>query len=372
MVGLPRARSAARTLFVLAALVLAPVAVAADADTLVKEGVALRRSGDDVGALNKFEQAHALEQSARTLAQIGLAEQALGRWGAADRHLRAALAGPGDAWVGKNRKSIEQALKTVEQHVGQLEIVGSPAGGEVRVDGELVGKLPLERAVAASAGSVAVEVRAPGYLPVLRSAQIAVGGVTRESFNLQPLSPSTSGSASAGTGANGGGAATTLSANPSVGGPQRGGSVPDASDPRLGYGGADQSTTPPPDSGATARGGIAPGHVAAAAAGGLAVGALALGIFQHVKWQDRVATFYDDDRCDPNTPDHGSPACKTLYDEGQSARTMTFVSYGLAGAFGAAAVVLYLVTPSPAAPAQVSLSCTPDPTALGFSCGGRF
>ena len=335
------------------------VAAAADAETLVKEGVALRRAGDDLAALKKFEQANGIEQSPRTLSQLGLAEQALGRWGAADRHLRAALAAPSDGWIGKNRKSIEEALKIVQQHVGQLDVVGSPAGSEVRVDGELVGKLPLPRPVPATAGSVAVEVRAPGHLPIIRSAQVVVGGVTRESFNLQPVALVAS--EPVGT--------TVSAARP---GQPMGPSAGPASQP------VEERPEERPSAsteGDTGGGGMAPGHVAALVAGGLAVGALGFGIYEHVTWQNRVTTFERNSTCDLNLANHGSPACHSLYTDGLDARTLMVVGYGLAGAFAATALVLYLVTPSPSTAAsagQVSLACSLNPTGVGLSCGGRF
>lgn len=339
-----------------AAVAMPRPAAAADAEALVKEGVALRRQGDDLAALKKFEQANSIEQSPRTFAQLGLAEQALGRWGAADRHLRAALANPNDGWMAKNRRSIEQALKTVAQHVGQLEVVGSPAGSEVRVDGELVGKLPLQRGVPATAGIVAVEVRAPGHLPIIRSAQVEVGGVTRESFNLQPVALGASEPVAAGAPAERPG--------------QPGGPPVVSPEPPPDERSEERPSAPlPGDSGNR---GVAPGHVAALVAGGLAVGALGLGIFEHLTWQNRVSKF--NSTCDPYAPNYGSWACKTLHDDGQDARTLTFVGYGLAGAFGATALVLYLVTPSQSASAssQVARACTIGPAAIGLSCGGRF
>ena len=341
-------------------------AAAADADALVKEGVALRREGNDLAALKKFEQANGIEQTPRTLSQLGLAEQALGRWGAADRHLRAALASPADAWIAKNRKSIEQALSTVEQHVGQLEVVGSPAGSEVRVDGELVGRLPLPRAVSATAGSVAVEVRAPGHLPIIRSAQVVVGGVTRESFNLQQVAPETVavGTPTARPGPAGGPVAASAGVRESS-------RTPRAPEPPV-YERPEEGP-PAPSEGDAGSGGMAPGHIAALVAGGLALGALGVGIYEHVTWQNRVTAFKYNSTCDLSSANHGSWACNELYNDGQDARTWSLVGYGLAGAFAATALVLYLVTPSPSASqGQVSLACAMNPATIGLSCGGRF
>ena len=164
-----------------------PALAAADYEALMREGVSLRRAGDDAAALKRFQRAYELDPTPRALAQIGLAEQALGRWAAADKHLRQALEPSDDAWIKKNRASIDAALAMVGGHVGQLEVRGAPAGAEVRVDGEVVGRLPLPRPITVTAGEVAVQVRAPGHLPIVRAATITARTLTRETFELQPL-----------------------------------------------------------------------------------------------------------------------------------------------------------------------------------------
>lgn len=345
-------------------------AFAADVDALISEGIALRRAGDDAAALAKFEEANAIKQSPRTLAQLGLAEQALGRWGAASRHLKAALSGGNDAWIKKNRVSIEEALKTVKQRVGDLHVVGSPAGSEVRVDGEVVGRLPMDP-VTVTAGSVAIEVRAPGHLPVVRSAHVVVGGLTRESFNLQPLAPS--------FGEGNGGGARPAAGTSSTGAPPTyfgaasnrpsaslaAGTEPDdgGQPPQQGEGG-----TAGDDSGEAMR----PSRVVAFIAAGLSAGALAVGVYQHLKWQNRVEKFDDDPTCDVTAAWRGSASCDTLYNEGQTARTGTFVAYGVAGALAATAAILFFVVPDSAPPSSRTVACSTGPTLMGVTCGGRF
>jgi len=53
---------------------------ATEADAALKRGIDLRRRGDDAQALAEFQRAYAWYRSARALAQIGFAEQGLGRW----------------------------------------------------------------------------------------------------------------------------------------------------------------------------------------------------------------------------------------------------------------------------------------------------
>ena len=50
------------------------------AESLIEEGIALRTEGRDEEALGKFVESYELAPAPRTLTQIALAEQALGRW----------------------------------------------------------------------------------------------------------------------------------------------------------------------------------------------------------------------------------------------------------------------------------------------------
>src|SRR5262245_3460612 len=98
--------SPARTRILLALAVVAVVsgsAFAASEADLLGEGVELRRRGKDAEALEKFQQAHQISGSPRAKAQMGFAEQALGRWVPAYEHLQASLQATADPWIGKNR-----------------------------------------------------------------------------------------------------------------------------------------------------------------------------------------------------------------------------------------------------------------------------
>ena len=50
---------------------------AADYESLMREGISLRRSGDDLAALSRFQQAFGLNQTPRAQAQIGRCLSAL-------------------------------------------------------------------------------------------------------------------------------------------------------------------------------------------------------------------------------------------------------------------------------------------------------
>jgi hypothetical protein len=137
------------------------------AERLVAAGVELRVKGDPAGALKLFEQAHALEPSALTLGQMGLAEQSLKRWEDSEGHLSSALERRDAAWVQKNNVPLEQALEAVSAHVGEIVLAGSPSGADVYVNGKGRGTLPLRGPIRVSEGEASIQVTAAGYQPYL-------------------------------------------------------------------------------------------------------------------------------------------------------------------------------------------------------------
>jgi hypothetical protein len=157
----------------------------ADALELIREGVALRKQGSDGAALQRFQRAYEIDHDARALAQIGLAEQALGRWVAAHEHLMKALASTTDPWIAKNGATLRTSLEMVGGHVGKLEVLGGSPGAEVRIDGIARGLLPLEAPLILTAGSVTIAVGGTGFVSVERVAVIRAREMTRESF--EPL-----------------------------------------------------------------------------------------------------------------------------------------------------------------------------------------
>lgn len=330
-------------------------AQAADYESLMRDAVSRRRAGDDVGALKLFQQAYELNKTAKALAQMGLAEQALGKWGAADKHLRQALeTGGADPWIKKNRAAIDSSLSVIASHVGQLDVIGQPAGAEVRVDGEGLGQLPLGHPITVTSGGVAVEVSARGYLPILRSTNVSPGKLTRELFNLQPVAPA---------------ADQTATAQAVTPGPTEAAVVvpPSRTTP------AAEAPAPPPADhagGGTSASGSSSRLPWVLTAGGLSVASLAFGVVEHLAWQNKVSSFTSTAGCGTTFADKGGAACQALYDDGQSAKLRAFVGYGLGAAFAVTAVVLYFTDPSRGAePARVA--CAPT-GATGVGCAMRF
>jgi len=125
----------------------------------------------------------------RATAQLGFCQQSLGQWAEAETNVSAALAAEHDSWVTKNRAVLVSALATIKAHVGRIEVVGEPPNAEVFVNANAVGKLPLAAPIAVAAGEIDVELRAPGYVRVHKSFEVAAGQYQKVVLRLERESP---------------------------------------------------------------------------------------------------------------------------------------------------------------------------------------
>ncbi|HEY2902063.1 MAG TPA: PEGA domain-containing protein [Polyangia bacterium] len=337
----PRFVLSAAGVLAITALVLPASARADQADELIRKGIDLRREGRDLDALESFQKAHVLAPTPRVLAQMGFAEQALGRWTDAYEHVDAALHVPADAWIVKNHSVLESSLTTIRKHVGELEILGEPAGAEIRVDGRPQGTLPMTRRIHATAGTASVEVRAAGFLTITRTVLITPDELTRETIMLQPVAPMGASPAEAPR------APEALSGGGESGHPQEASSASATNRRRLAW-------------------------VGVAGAGLFAAGGVAALLVRESKAQWFVDASHG---CDENAPNRGGAGCNDAYQSGQTAIKLAIGSFVGAGLFAAGAAVLFL-TSQPASNAAssstVGLACAPTAGGYGVACAARF
>lgn len=157
-----------------------------DDEVAIRRALDLRREGKDREALEEFQKLYEIGRSARVLAQMGMAEQALGRWVDAETHLEQALLDGGHPWIRKNALALRSALGEIQRHLGSLDVIG-PRGAEVRVDGQLAGSLPFSKPVRVPIGVLNIVISMNGYLPSTRSVSVGAGVLTRETVNLQKV-----------------------------------------------------------------------------------------------------------------------------------------------------------------------------------------
>jgi hypothetical protein len=161
-----------------------------EADALIEEGVSLRVKGKNQEALELFRKAHALAPTARTLAQVGLAEGALQQWIDAEDHLSAALAAHDTPWIEnqRNREALERALTSIRGHVGRVAVLG-PAGADISVNGRPAGRLPLSEPLRVAEGAVQIEAKAPGRRSASSRIDATGGSTVTVNVELPVLSP---------------------------------------------------------------------------------------------------------------------------------------------------------------------------------------
>jgi hypothetical protein len=345
-------------------MVAAPImAAASDPDELVKQGLVLRRKGEDTAALQKFEQAYQTDKRPRTLAQVALAEQAVGRWALAYDHLTEALAEKDDPWISKHKSTLEDAMKLLRDHVGKLEILGGSPGAEVRINGAVVGALPLSKPVTLPTGSAAIEVTAPRFTPIQRTTTIRAGQITRESFdvfasaNERQVPEARAQPTSTGEG-------SPSEANP-IATPQE--SRPQSLAP-------DRSDVTASHQPSTLR------LSAKWVAGGLAVLGIAGGTIAYLRHNSASADFgracYEDKNgvhalAEPTTDMH----CRDLQSKWNSNYTLAIVGISAGAALAAAGIALWLTEPEASEGRATAFGCAPGPVGpgqLSVGCGLRF
>jgi tetratricopeptide repeat protein len=159
-----------------------------EADKFVERGIQLRAEGKDAEALKAFEKAAEIDpESVRIQLHLATVHQALGDWLAADQYLSLALRRQNHPYVNRHRKALEDAQRVISANIGSLEVDGEPAGAEVRLNGRLVGTLPLSEPVRVVIGSYLLEVRLDRHYTAQRPIVITGGGLVRESFRLEPM-----------------------------------------------------------------------------------------------------------------------------------------------------------------------------------------
>ena len=159
-------------------------------ETLLAEGIELRRANRDSEALVLFRQAAKLAPgSAEVAAHLGSTYQALGEWLSADTYLSEALRQRQDPFVVRHQVALERALAVVGDHIGSIEVEGGPAGADVFLDGRLVGNLPMSVPVRATVGSYLMEVKLRGHYGVTRPVSIVAQRLVRENVQLVAHSP---------------------------------------------------------------------------------------------------------------------------------------------------------------------------------------
>jgi hypothetical protein len=308
-----------------------------EVDALIEQGVELREQRKDDEALKVFTRAFELSHGPRAQAQVALAEQALGRWVQAESDMTAALAATEDMWITRNAAALEKALRTIREHLGDLELRGGVPGGEVLINGAHAGTMPLDRPLRVAAGTCVLEIRTAGYFPLVREVMVTPNGTSREVIDLRPVdsAPTPSG--------------------PTPSGPSPVTATAPPHDPRTPIEG------PGPRSWTARRtaGWVTVGSAAVFLGGGV------LGLVAH----DSNATSYNADTSCPGTSSASqAPSCADRESAAKTWQTVSIVGFAGAGALAAVGAVVLLTEPAAGeSHAERSFRCVPL-LAAGVAC----
>ncbi|HVU49732.1 MAG TPA: PEGA domain-containing protein [Polyangia bacterium] len=314
-----------------------------DEEALIQRGLDLRDKNQDEQALEQFSKAFEISRSGRAGAQMALAEQALGRWVDAEAHLGEAVRHLDEPWIARNRGVLEQSLAEIRSHLGTLELSGGVAGAEVQLNGRSVGAMPLAAPLRAPAGSNALQVSAPGHLPVARTVIVPAGGIARETIVLVPIAESSA-------------PATPAPAETKAGAPVL-------------------VAAPVSAAGAETRWSTSRTVGAALIAGSGAALVTAV-VFTFVR--DSRAKTFNADNCTTAVPGTYGPAgCKADHDAVEQALYLAIGGYGAAAVLAGVGIPLLMSTPGDpgahAASAGIGLALRCGPSLeRGFACAGLF
>jgi tetratricopeptide (TPR) repeat protein len=132
------------------------------------QGLELARAGNCDGAITEFQASYALAPRPNTLYNIAQCQEQLNRYDLAIRFYEEYLSvAPADA---EDRPSVEASMRALSNLLGVI-VVSSNVPAEVWVGGRVVGTAPGE--VPIPGGRHRVEVRADGYIPVVREVEVA-------------------------------------------------------------------------------------------------------------------------------------------------------------------------------------------------------
>jgi len=299
-------------------------------DELMARGIQSREAGRDTEALELYRQAVAIEpENPRVLAHLGATYHALGRWVSAHTYLAQALQYTGDAYIQRHRGELEEAMSTVADHIGFLEVYGAPAGAEALLNGQLVAGLPMSAPVPVVVGSYLLEVRLKGHYTLGRPIAIGKRVLTREEVELAPHHAEPSSAAPAALGA-----ATRPAAR-------------DTAD-------------------ATATSGT---NWWPWALGGLSAVAAATSVVAWERREHYAERWNDDDAC-LGVGVSRQQRCGSDLERGQRAETVLWMSGAAAGLFAAGAVLSVFLSSPGESEQSGSVRCAPG--AGGAACFGSF
>jgi hypothetical protein len=160
-----------------------------DPEALIRQGIELRKTGEDARAEGYFRRAYELAVTPRTAAQLGLVELAVEDYVHAQDHLEEAL-GYQDAWILEHLTALKTSRDFARRHLFQIEITGAPPNATVTLEGRSPRPFRADNIFSVDPGrSATIRIEAPGRRPEILRISGAEGEVRHIALTMQALEP---------------------------------------------------------------------------------------------------------------------------------------------------------------------------------------
>jgi len=171
-----------------AILLASPVVHADDEnpETLIRQGVQLRKKGQNEKAHGYFQRAYELGHTSRAAAQLGLCDVTLGQWQEANVLLTEALSST-DPWVEANRAAVEKGRTLARGHLGSVSLSHLPEGSSASVGNQPAANVSEGAVLWAPPGGASVRIQAEGYKVFEQEIAFEVGKTAELRAELQAL-----------------------------------------------------------------------------------------------------------------------------------------------------------------------------------------
>lgn len=149
-------------------------------------GVELYKEGSYDAALAEFNKAYEIAPNYRVLYNIAQVQRERHDYVAALKLFQQYVDQGGAEITAERKEQVAKEIAALKARVAELQVKADVDGGELWVDGSLVGTLPLGEPLLVSAGVRQVELRKPGYITSSKSLTIAGGEDVKVDFVLRP------------------------------------------------------------------------------------------------------------------------------------------------------------------------------------------
>lgn len=149
-------------------------------------GVELYKEGSYDAALAEFNKAYEIAPNYRVLYNIAQVQRERHDYVAALKLFQQYLDQGGAEVTADRKDQVAKEITALKARVAELQVKSDVEGGELWVDGALVGTLPLGEPLLVSAGVRQVELRKPGFITSSKSLTIAGGEDVKVEFVMRP------------------------------------------------------------------------------------------------------------------------------------------------------------------------------------------